>query len=149
LAGVAVFVGAGLATAHEMSYPSTVTIRFYDAADPNSGASRCDDPTGHEDCFYGRVRSAQAACQRHRTVRVFDRNPTPPMRARADHAGTQPELVGKTRSDADGRWIVVVDNPGTHTFFARAARRTISRRGHAHRCRRAVSDDLTVKSDYG
>ena len=70
------------------------------------------------------------------------------MRARAGSA-VEPELIGETTSDADGRWIVRVDNPGTHKFFAKVPARTISKPGHTHVCRRAVSDDLKVKSDFG
>jgi hypothetical protein len=147
LGGVVVALGAGPAAAHDASFPSTITIHFYDAAAPGSGPSKCDDPSNHADCFYGRVNSTLAACQRDRSVKVFDRNPTPPMKARA--AGTQPELIGQAISDPEGRWIVIVDNPGTHKFFAKVSRRTISRPGHTHVCKRAVSDDLKVDSDFG
>ncbi len=68
---------------------------------------------------------------------------------RSQTAGTRPELIGQTKSDSEGRWIVVVDNPGTHKFFAKVTRRDISRSGHAHVCRRTVSDDLKVESDFG
>jgi hypothetical protein len=147
LAAVAVLLGGGAALAHEASFPSTATIHFYDAANPNSGPSKCDDPAETKDCFYGRIGSKLAACQRERTVEVYDRTPTPPMKVRAPTV--EAALVGQTTSDADGRWIVIVDNPGTHTFFAKAIKRTISRPGHTHVCRGAVSDDLKVRSDFG
>jgi hypothetical protein len=148
LSGVAVALGSGFATAHDASFRTSVTIHFYDAAAPGAGDSKCDDPSQHDDCFYGRVSSKPAACEADRVVRVFDRNPTPPMRAQAG-ATVEPELIGETTSDADGRWIVVVDNPGTHKFFAKVPALTISKPGHTHVCRRTVSDDLKVKSDFG
>jgi len=148
LSGVAVALGAGLATAHDASYRTSVSIHFYDAAAPGSGVSKCDDPTNHHDCFYGRVSSKLSACQPGRVVKVFDRNPTPPMRAPAGRADP-PELIGETTSDAEGHWIVIADDPGTHKFFAKVPRRTIVKPGHTHVCRRAVSDDLKVESDFG
>jgi hypothetical protein len=146
-AGAVLALGAGVAAAHEARFPSSATIHFYDAAAPGSGPSKCEDPTDHDDCFYGRVDSPATKCQANRTVKVFDRNPTPPMRSPS--AGTEPELVGQATSDSDGRWIVLVDNPGTHKFFARVTRRVISTPGHTHVCRAAVSDDLEVQSDFG
>jgi len=147
LGGLAVALGAGPAAGHDASFESAATIHFYDAAAPDSGPSKCDDPSNHDDCFYGRVNSTLAACERDRIVKVFDRNPTPPMKSRV--AGTQPEPIGQAISDADGRWIVIVDNPGTHKFFAKVFRRTISKPGHTHVCQRAASDDLKVESDFG
>ena len=148
LAGATALLATALAAAHEASFRSTATIHFYDAANPSSGPSKCDDPSENKDCFYGRVRSKRAACERDRTIQVFDRSPPSPMKARA-LGGDPPALVGETTSDADGRWILIVDNPGTHTFFARVSRRPIPRPGHTHVCRRAVSDDLKVNSDFG
>jgi hypothetical protein len=142
----AVALGVGPAAAHEATFPSTVTIHFYDAANPSSGPSRCDDPTELKDCFYGHIGSSLPSCERHRTVKVFDRNPMPPMKGVARQ---RPALIGKAKTDQTGHWVLIVDNPGTHTFFARVTQRTIERPGHVHVCEPAVSDDLTVESDFG
>jgi hypothetical protein len=144
LAAVLALARAHPAFAHEATFPSTVTIHFYDAANPNSGPSRCGDPTGLTDCFYGHVGSNFAPCTRHRVIAVYDRDSAPPMKV-----DTAPVLVGEGVSDAAGRWVVLADNPGTHTFFAVAKRRTITRPGHTHLCRRALSPDLKVTADFG
>ena len=150
IAVAALALGAvAAASAHDASYPTTVTAHFFDEAAPD-GAPTSKDPancnntaSGDDDCFYGQVKSDLSACQRYRTVKVYGPEPPAPQkRAVADPAF--PHLWGKTQSRRDGSWKLKVPNPEPGNYRAEVTRRTITRTGHTHVCGHAISDPVQV-----
>lgn len=103
------FALAAGADAHDTGYESRVTARTSDNVE-----------------YRGRVFSSRA-CRRGRTVKLYNEQP-----------GTD-NLLGEDRTDADGRWSVMIAAPGTG-YYAKVLRRVIKRPGHRHTCRGARSE---------
>jgi hypothetical protein len=117
-----------VATAHTARFDSTVTIHFK----PNKGDGQGDDKLSG---FSGRVNSLKERCERNREVGVLRRLEGPDA------------LVGEDSTDTDGEWEVPVAAVPEGTYYAKAKRKDLRRNSaHVHICRRAVSNDLTVKA---
>jgi hypothetical protein len=127
--GVALLaIGAGVASAHTVRFDSSTTFRFTDRE--GEGPT---DPDLEDDFFAGRITSLKPACERGRIVRVF-----------REVVGAPDDLVTATSSEADGSWSVLHEDPGAGTYYAKVLRKDISRAGHDHVCRPAVSQDRFV-----
>lgn len=114
------------AAGHKFKAASNVTVKF-DKPKPN-------DPYA-KGGFEGNVTSKKARCQKKRTVTVLQRT------------ATGDAVVGTDVTDVNGAWQVTPSGtvaPGD--YYAKVAKRVIRKNTkHRHICRRAVSNDVTVK----
>ena len=81
------------------------------------------------DPFHGKVLSKRAACERNRTVKVYEVKPGPDG------------LYDATKSNAQGEWSIAAGVPNG-TFYAVAERRVIDTAGATLVCKRAVSPEV-------
>ena len=76
--------------------------------------------------YRGKVSSRKRPCIRRRAISLYRNEPR--------------EVIGTDKSDRKGRWLVELLIPGDD-YYARAARRVITRSGHRHVCRAGRSPD--------
>lgn len=126
----ALTLGAGVASAHDVRFDTKLTARFSEQPDVQkrgNGAST--------DYFSGRVISQRTSCERNRGVRVFRKVP-----------GDDVRIGVIDRSDGDGRWQVLREDPPDGTYYAKTARKVLrDTRAHSHICKRARSRDIVVE----
>lgn len=116
LAGVVSLTGA--AAAHSYSASTASTIDY-------------EDGTG---VFSGRVGATQSECVAKRRVRL------------EKHLSSGFEVVGRTRTDGDGRWTI--EKPKADGTYSVVIRRRIGTSdGHDHSCRRGRSAPVTVEGE--
>ena len=112
-----------VAIAHTVKYDSTVTIQLK----KNGNAP---------DSFAGKVISTHQRCEMNRTVKVFQRS-----------GGATNLRLGTDQTDTSGNWELQLPGaaaPGT--YYAVATREVLRKTAnHLHVCRKAVSNDLTIK----
>jgi len=112
-----------VANAHTVKHDSTVTIQV---------KKNGQDP----DSFTGKVISDRTRCESDRTVKIF---------RRADVVGEDDVLVGKTTTDADGNYEVVVGEAVPGDYYAVVKRKILRQSAnHLHVCKRATSADRKV-----
>jgi len=125
LAGVAIAFAAiaPAADAHTVKYETTVTAKVKKGGkDANT--------------FSGEVASTKAKCFMDREVKLF---------LVVDNAADA--LIGSDRTDDAGAWeLVPPAEPAAGTYYALAAKSVLKKsKKHRHVCKRAASDELTVK----
>jgi hypothetical protein len=130
-------VGGGTATAHSTTFSSEVTIEWADFEHPSVDG---------RDYFRGNVTSDKNPCEGNfRTLKVFR------------ELGAADQLVATTftypgppaSAQPRGFWYQEVEDPGSGTYYARAAKRDLDeRRAHAHICTAARSPDLAVTDTH-
>ncbi|MFN2587011.1 MAG: hypothetical protein ABR613_02675 [Actinomycetota bacterium] len=107
--------GAAAAFAHAYSAPSATTLRY-------------DEDDGR---FRGRVDSPRRSCEEQRKVKLVK------------HTSSGNEVVGRTRSNAKGRWSIEQGN-ANGAYHAVVVRRNHTPPGHIHQCQRGTSGTITV-----
>ena len=106
---------AGAALGHAYSAPSTTSLRY-------------DEDDG---LFKGRVESPRRPCVSQRKVKLVE------------HTPDGNEVVGRTRSNAKGRWSIEHAN-ASGAYSAIVVRRERMPTGHVHACQRGTSGTVTV-----
>ena len=125
MAGVAIAFAALAPTAgaHTVKYETTVTAKVKKGGkDANT--------------FSGEVASTKAKCFMDREVRLFQV---------VDNADDT--LIGSDRTDDAGGWeLLPSTEPAAGTYYAQAAKSVLKKnKKHRHVCKRASSDEVTVK----
>jgi hypothetical protein len=111
----AVVALAGAALGHAYSAPSTTSLRY-------------DEEDGR---FEGRVDSPRRPCVPSRKIKLVE------------HTADGNEVVGRTRSNAKGRWSI--EQPtASGAYSAIVVRRERTPVGHVHACQRGTSGTVTV-----
>jgi hypothetical protein len=83
--------------------------------------------------FHGRVKSPNQACVQQRRVKLFKRKPNCDRR-----------LLGKTRTNAAGKWEVIVDPLSSGAYWAVVTRRSEGAAGTIFVCLRDKSKTVVV-----
>ena len=116
---LALFAGlvsvGGVASAHRYAAETSLTSRYDEAGGT----------------FKGRVTSSRLACERNRRVKIVHETPQ----------GS--EVVGRSRSDGEGRYTVEVGT-ANGTYRAVAPQRSRMSKGHNHVCSRGESPAVAV-----
>ncbi|MEK6252207.1 MAG: hypothetical protein AABM43_09740 [Actinomycetota bacterium] len=111
----------GIASAHTKKFPTTVTIALQGS------------PTG--DSFAGQVKSSLKKCKQNRKVLVY----------------RQGALVGQTKSDETGAWVLSLGgsfaSPGKYT--AVALRKKYVKPGQKHICLKGTSPEFKITGGGG
>jgi hypothetical protein len=106
---------AGAALGHAYSAPSATSFRY-------------DEDDGR---FKGRVESPRRPCEGSRKIKL------------REHTDDGTEVVGRTRSNAEGRWSI--EQPTANgVYSAVVVRRERTPTGHVHACQRGASGTVTV-----
>lgn len=116
---LALFALLGVATATKPAFESKISIHaHYDSGSPGAAY-----------VYQGRVRSDRAACERHRTVRLFNQQ------------GSQ--ALDQTSTDANGHWRITMGADGlAGNYWAVTPRRE----GQHAICKRARSRSIPAPS---
>jgi hypothetical protein len=87
----------------------------------------------HAPAFHGRIVSDNDACEQSRSVKLFK-----------ERRNGDKKLLGKTASDLEGKWAVIVDPLSSGAYFAVAQKRKEGTAGTIFVCDRAKSRFVAV-----